>query len=111
MKSNSTKSNILKSNSIKSNILKSNSGTIKLGYGQGCLVLPVGEEADVVLPEELPPAGPGAGRLAGERASSALIRRNKVGVADPVLDAGSKAASSAVSISSRFTISFYGWCS
>ena len=25
--------------------------------------------------------------------------------------AGSKAASSAVSISSRFTISFYGWCS
>jgi nickel-dependent lactate racemase len=41
------------------NTTKSNSRTIKLGYGQGCLVLPAGEEAEVVLPQELPPAGPG----------------------------------------------------
>ena len=32
---------------------------IKLGYGQGCLDLMMGEEAEVVLAEELPAAGPG----------------------------------------------------
>ena len=44
---------------MKSNSTKSNSGSIRLGYVQGCLVLPAGEDAEVVLPEELPPAGPG----------------------------------------------------
>ena len=44
---------------MKSNSTKSNSRTIKLGYGQGCIDLLLGEEAEVVLPQELPPAGPG----------------------------------------------------
>ena len=37
--------------------------------------------------------GPGAGRLAGASASIALIRRNKVGVADAAFGVGSSAAS------------------
>jgi nickel-dependent lactate racemase len=39
--------------------MKSNARNIKLGYGQGCLNLLAGGEAEVVLPEELPQAGPG----------------------------------------------------
>ncbi|MGB4087996.1 nickel-dependent lactate racemase [Methanothrix sp.] len=38
--------------------MKSNNNTIKLDYGQGCLELLAGEEVEVVLPRELPPAGP-----------------------------------------------------
>jgi nickel-dependent lactate racemase len=44
---------------VNKNIMKSNIKNIKLGYGQGCLELPSGEEAEVVLPQELPQAGPG----------------------------------------------------
>ncbi len=38
--------------------MKSNKNTIKLHYGQGCLELFAGEEVELVLPQELPPAGP-----------------------------------------------------
>ncbi len=38
--------------------MKSNAASVKLGYGQGCLDLLVGERADVILPQELPQAGP-----------------------------------------------------
>ena len=44
---------------MKPNTTKSNSRNIKLNYGQGCLDLLAGEEAEVVLPEELPQADPG----------------------------------------------------
>ena len=38
--------------------MKSDNNTIKLDYGQGCLELLAGEEVELVLPQELPPAGP-----------------------------------------------------
>jgi nickel-dependent lactate racemase len=49
----------MKSNITKSNTTESNTRNIKLDYGQGCLDLLAGEEAEVVLPQELPQAGPG----------------------------------------------------
>ena len=39
--------------------MKSNNSKIKLGYGQGCLDLMIGEGAEVVLAEELPASPPG----------------------------------------------------
>jgi nickel-dependent lactate racemase len=53
------RSNIKKSNIAGSNTTESNTRNIKLGYGQGCLDLLAGEEAEIVLPQELPQAGPG----------------------------------------------------
>lgn len=66
--------------------MKPNNNTIKLNYGQGCLDLLAGEEAKVVLPQELPPAGSGeversldqaVGRrledFAGARSASILV--------------------------------------
>ena len=38
--------------------MKSDTNRIKLGYGRGCLELPAGAQAEVVLPQELPAAGP-----------------------------------------------------
>ena len=37
-------------------LMNSNKSKIKLGYGQGCLDLMLGEGAEVVLAEELPAA-------------------------------------------------------
>jgi len=48
--------------------MKSNNNTIKLDYGQGCLELLAGEEVEVVLPRELPPAGPEEVRRSLEQA-------------------------------------------
>ncbi len=38
--------------------MKSNKKAIKLDYGQGCLELLADDKVEVVLPQELPPAGP-----------------------------------------------------